>query len=81
MEASVTVFSIWKLWIICRKDFQFRRSRNPGSSLKSGSWSESLSGSNGKFSTVTELLPSVLKSEILKDYLAEYFSKADNFIQ
>ena len=36
------------------------------SSLKNSSWRESLSGSNGKPSTVTELLSSIFKNEILK---------------
>ena len=31
MEPFVAVASIWKPWIIYHKDFQFRRSKNPGS--------------------------------------------------
>ena len=31
IEPFVTVASIWNPWIICSKDFQFRWSKNPGS--------------------------------------------------
>ena len=120
MEPFVTVTSFWKPWIICRKDFQFRQSKNPGSTSditiqimwsyfvtistflccwhsftfltltslfnclayptttsflfsfiliifdENGSWRESHSGSNKKSRTVTELLFSILKNEIVK---------------
>ena len=55
----------WTAWLILLLLLSWSVSFS-SSSLRKGSWRESLSGSNGKFSTVTELLSSILKNEIHK---------------